>query len=106
MAGIYHCKNINNVGKRDLYIAPNVSFFILKHSEIFSVWGFAPDPEAPDPAGGAYFAPPYLPAVLIWDQEGIKQSIFGGTTQLNPFSKSGLWLRVGVYIFGPSHACF
>ena len=36
-----------------IYIAPNASFLVQNAPNLVSVWG-----SAPDPAGGAYSAPP------------------------------------------------
>ena len=52
----------NSFQKIVIYIAPNASFFSLKCTKIVGGWG-----SAPDPAGGAYSAPPDPLAVMGWD---------------------------------------
>ena len=53
--------------------------FSLKCTKFVSVWG-----SAPDPAGGAYSAPPNPLAGFGWDREGRQQKIFGRTPFQNP----------------------
>ena len=79
---------VSNVDKRDLYIAPIASIFILNCSKIVGVWG-----SAPDPTGKTYSAPtyPYSCFNLGSRIDGANEVyLFGGTEQLNPSSKSKL----------------
>ena len=71
------------MSKKGFIYSTKCSLFNQKCSEIISVW---------DPA----YSAPHTPYICF--NPGSRRSIFGGTTQLNLLSKSGLWFWVVVYL--------
>ena len=64
-----------------IYIVSKCFLFSLKCTKFVSVWG-----SAPDPAGGAYSAPPDPLAGFGWDREGCRRKIYWSNP---PFQNPG-----------------